>query len=95
MYNASKGGMRPVSMLHVEDDISVGGEKFTLRSLGGAIAHALGFPKKSEEPLHSVKVAKGKQRDRLFKGIDLEEEGGMGSMQSIDAALNAGKEKSL
>ena len=91
MYNRSKQGMRSVSMVTVDDTVSFGDEKFTLRSLGGSIAHALGFAKKDVEPLQSVKVAKGKKRGRLFEGVDLEN--GIGSMESVDAALEAGKEK--
>jgi hypothetical protein len=97
LYNRSKGGMRPVSLVNVSEELTVGGEKFTLRSLGTSLAHALGFPKKDVEPLQSVKVAKSKNRGRLFEGVDLDKEPAraraIGSMEEIDGALNAARDK--
>ena len=84
--------MREVSVLRVEDDPTIAGEKFTLRSLTGQIAHAIGFGKRDDTPLESVKVSKSKRRKRLFADIDLQEDS-LGSMQDIDANLNAAKEK--
>lgn len=91
MYNRSKGGMRNVSMLVVADDATQTGDKFSLRTMGGSLIRALGFGKEPIEELESVRVAKGKSRKRLFDDVDLEE--GMGSMEQVDAALVAAKEK--
>jgi len=84
---------RQVTGVNVSDEVTAGGEKFTLRSLGGFVAHALGFAKTEEKPLESVRVAKIKKRGRLLESVDLEKmEGGLGSMQELDAALNKAKE---
>lgn len=91
MYNRSKGGMRNVSMLVMENDPTVLGEKFSLRTMGGALVRALGFAKEKPDDLESVKVARGKARKRLFEDVDLDE--GMGSMEQIDAVLVEAKEK--
>jgi len=97
MYNLGKRGMRPLSLVNVSEELTThAGEKFTLRSLGAAIGHALGFPKKEEAIPPSVNISKNKVRGRLFDGVDLEErpEGApIGSMESVDAALVAAKEK--
>lgn len=91
LYNAGKLGMRDVSVLRVEDDPVLAGEKFTLRSLTGQLVHAIGFGKRDDSPLASVQVAKGKRRKRLFADIDLDAPS-LGSMEEIDANLNAEKE---
>jgi len=93
MYNAGKMGMRDVSVLRVEEDPTIAGEKFTLRSLAGQVVHAIGFGKRDDNPLESVKVAKSKRRKRLFADIDLGADS-LGSMQDVDRNLNAEKEKS-
>lgn len=93
MYNAGKMGMRDVSMTNVSDVVVAGGEEFTLRSLGNLIGRALGFAKKEEAPLKSVKIAQDKRRSRLFADVDLEQTSSLGSMVDVDAALNRAKEK--
>ena len=93
MYNLSKRGQREIAMVNVSDDaMEAGGAKFTLRSLGGAIAQAVGFTKTEEKPLESVKVAKQKRRGRLFDSVDLDKMTAMGSMQEVDTQLEAAKE---
>jgi hypothetical protein len=94
MYNAGKMGMRDVSVLHVQDDPTIAGEKFSLRSLTGQIAHAIGFGRRDDTPLESVKVSKSKRRQRLFADIDLDSQpNSLGSMQEVDQNLEAAKEK--
>jgi hypothetical protein len=94
MYNAGKMGMRDVSVLHVQDDPTIAGEKFSLRSLTGQLAHAIGFGKRDDNPLESVKVSKSKRRQRLFADIDLDSQpNSLGSMQEVDQNLEAAKEK--
>lgn len=92
-YNASKMGERDLPLLNLSTVTEVAGEKFTLRSLGGFITHALGFKKEEGAPLESVRTSKNKARGRLFDGVDLEQRKGLGSMQEIDAQLNVAKER--
>jgi hypothetical protein len=96
MYNASKQGLRDVTVVSVPQE-KVG--DFTLRGMGQAVIHALGFSKSEEKPLESVKVSRKKQRGRLLEHVDLdnltEAPKEIGSMQDIDSALVAAKEKTL
>ena len=93
MYNASKLGRRIVTTLQVEDDLTVAGEKFSFRHLLGQVAHAVGFGRRDDpSKLESVKTSKSKRRSRLFESVDLDAPV-LGSMEEIDSALEAGKDK--
>jgi hypothetical protein len=81
-YKLAKGSKANISMLLLPEEPE--GYKFTLRSLGGDIAQAIGFKKKeSDVPADkSVAVAKGKARGRLFESVDIG-----ASMAEIDQQL--------
>lgn len=92
LYNAGKLGMRPVTMVNLNEEITTKGGKFTFRSLGGFVSQALGLAKPEPKPLESKKKAQQKARGRLLENVDLNSEP-IGSMEQIDHSLQAAKEK--
>lgn len=86
-YKLSKGPRADISVLLMHEEPE--GRKFTLRSLGGDIAEALGFKKADPavDPKKSKAVAKSKARGRLFEHVDLG-----ASMTEMDEHLRKEKE---
>ena len=74
------------------------GDKFTLRSLGGRIMHAIGLAPEPVAELESTKIAKQKRRLRIFSQGQLDQvvssgTTSLGTMTGIDAEIRKKKEQ--